>query len=94
MRSLLAGLSLACLVGPAMAQQAMCGQREQILGALLSQYKEKPVAAGLSKGSGSLTVITASSTGTWTELVIQPDGKTCMVDSGEGWQVNEQGDGT
>lgn len=96
MRTFLAFLSLACLVGPAMAQQASpCGPRDEILSALLSKYKEKPVAFGLSKSSHSMTVITASAKGTWTELVIQPDGKTCMVDSGEGWQANEQsGDGT
>jgi hypothetical protein len=92
-----AALAAAFLIpGHALAQQsgAMCGSREQALASLQSKYSEKPVAFGLSQGSHTLTVITASSKGTWTELVIKPDGQTCVVDSGEGWQMNAvEGDG-
>jgi hypothetical protein len=92
-----AALAAALLIpGLAGAQQAgaMCGSREEALASLLSKYQEKPVAFGLSQASKTLTVITASSKGTWTELVIKPDGQTCVVDSGEGWQMNAvEGDG-
>lgn len=70
------------------AQAAMqCGKRATFAAQLAQKYKEAPVAIGLSK-QGSLWELFATVDGaTWTLVLNNPNGKTCLIDSGEGWTV-------
>ena len=73
--------------GSAFAQPVPCAERTEILGRLSADYAESVVAQGLTS-QGTLLEVTAASDGaTWTALVTVPDGPTCLVAAGEGWQA-------
>ena len=65
-----------------------CGERARLLATLEEKYNERPIARGLTNTGGVLEVLTSSS-GTWTFLITYPDGRTCLVASGEGWETFE-----
>ena len=75
-------------LAPAFAQQArpVCSDRAKFLNALSSIHSESSVAMGLAT-NGSVVEVLASKTGSWTILVTWPDGKSCVVAGGEGWEA-------
>lgn len=77
------------LSAESIAQSAQrCGPRAELLKTLSSQYKEAPVAMGLAdNGSGVLEVLASLDGATWTALVTRTNGISCLVMSGENWQV-------
>ena len=92
---ILAVLSLACLAGMSLprvadAQQPPpaplpCGERSKIVAHIAKKYKEVPRSIAIT-GGNSVIEIYLSPTGTWTALVTDVTGKTCIVASGEGWE--------
>lgn len=90
--AILAALALVCLVvialllpGYAHAQQAPCGDRLKIIEYLAKKYKEVPRARAITGGNTFMEIFT-SPAGTWTTLITTPQGQTCIVASGEGWE--------
>ena len=77
LRAIIASLFLAL---PANAQQA-CLALPQFLDGLAEKYAETPRMSGLA--GTQLLVITASEAGTWTALMVNPDGSACLVSAGE-----------
>ena len=73
---------------PAQAQQQQqgppCAARSVFLNHLFVNYKEVPVAMGLTANGGLLEVV-ASESGSWTIIVTQAGGSTCGVASGRAW---------
>ncbi len=65
--------------------QAACGDRAKMITHLGANYSEQPVAIGLTSSGAVIEVLTSPS-GTWTFLVTEPSGLTCMVASGESWE--------
>ena len=63
-----------------------CGSRPEILKQLSSRFKEAPVALGLSRNGSVVEVLTSEDGETWTILVSQPNGPSCLVAIGEGWE--------
>ncbi len=70
---------------PALAQ-AVCGTRTSLLKQLHGSYNETPVAMGLA-ANGSVVEVTRSETGTWTILLTNPRGLTCLMAAGEHWEA-------
>lgn len=64
----------------------LCGDRTGLIRALSDRYHEAPTSMGLSS-DGSVIEVLASETGSWTILMTRPDGLTCMMASGEGWEI-------
>ena len=83
---LLAGASAA-------AAQAVCLPRGQALQHLAAKYGEAPVARGVTGIGSLLEVLAAPSGGTWTIIVTQPSGRSCLVAAGEGWRPVIRGAG-
>ena len=75
-------VGLSSLVG---AQQA-CLALPQFLDGLAEKYAETPRMAGLA--GTQLLVITASEAGTWTALMVNPDGSACLVSAGEAFVLS------
>ena len=73
----------------AVAQAQRCSDREQILGLLAKQYKEAPVAVGVTNTGELLEVLTSGDGQTWTIIYSTPDGQSCLVAAGEGWRPLE-----
>ncbi|MBB6409257.1 hypothetical protein [Mesorhizobium sangaii] len=63
-----------------------CAPRPELLKQLSSRFKEAPVALGLAKNGSVIEVLTSDDGETWTILISQPNGPSCLVASGEGWE--------
>ena len=53
---------------------------------LSDQYKEDPVGMGLAQ-PGQVLEVFASPGGTWTMVMTRPDGKACLIASGNNWEM-------
>lgn len=73
------------LLSTSSASAMVCGQHKVLAEALELQYQERQRALGLSR-SGALIEVYASEGGTWTVLLITPDGIACILTDGEAWQ--------
>lgn len=63
-----------------------CGARTIVLDYLSTKYSEKPVAMGIAANGSLIEVLSSKKGSTFTIIVTVPDGKTCMVAAGEGWE--------
>ncbi|HEX2256636.1 MAG TPA: hypothetical protein VHG92_08050 [Afifellaceae bacterium] len=87
-------LSLAVVAIPASAQLAQpdpqqsvtpCGPRDSILEAL-ERIGEVPVGVGVAGNEGKAVIeLTVAPDGSWSVLVSDVDGKTCLVLAGQEW---------
>jgi hypothetical protein len=86
--ALAAAVLLAVAAGPtpARADPQVCGARTEILAELTKRYSEAPVAVGLSNGGVLVEVLSSDKGATWTIIVSQPDGTSCLVAAGKEWQ--------
>jgi len=89
----LAALVLVCgslgsvlMSAPAQAAPKLCGDRHQILERLEQAHEETPQALGLS-GDGGVIEVLVSPEGGWTMLITYPRRPTCVVATGEAWQM-------
>jgi hypothetical protein len=85
------GCGLGWWAAEARAGQPGCAPIERVRADLRQQFGEVPVAAGLSD-RGLVVTIFASPAGTWTAVVVRPDGLACQAAAGEGWQALAVGD--
>ena len=79
-----APLLVALRSAPAWAQ-TVCSQRTTFIQQLSGKYSESPVSMGLSS-NGSVIEVLASATGSWTIIITNPNGLSCVVAHGEAWQ--------
>ncbi len=77
---------LGALANSANAAQRVCGGRDSVSEKLQASYDEQPTAIGLAS-SGSVLEIFTSPTGTWTIVMTQPDGVSCLMAVGEHWEA-------
>lgn len=62
-----------------------CGERDHVIASLSENYDERHIASGFQSSAGLMEVWASSTDGTWTILLTQPDGQTCLVASGTHW---------
>ena len=71
------------------ATAGMCGTRDAFVKALANKYHEAPASAAMSRQmDGSIIVVEVlkSKNGeTWSILVTNPEGKTCIIGAGQNW---------
>ncbi len=65
----------------------LCDQRAKVLGHLAQKYKEAPIAVGVTSSGGIVEVLTTDDGQTWTIIVSDPKGTSCLIASGEGWRT-------
>lgn len=85
---LIGALVLGWNITPAQAQSAQqvpCGARHKVVQALDDHYSEKASSMGLASNGNVVEVLT-STKGSWTIIMTQPSGVTCMVAAGEHWE--------
>lgn len=78
--------------------QAACSARTAALEYLAENYHEAPVARGV-LSSGQVIELLLNETGGFTIILTLPDGQSCLVGAGEGWQFTiftppKKGEGT
>ena len=90
---LVASFAAAALMGPlgahaqTQSQTQLCGQRASVIGSLAQKYREVPVAVGVTSTGGIVEVLTTSDGATWSIIVSNPNGTSCLVAAGEGWRA-------
>ena len=63
-----------------------CESRDAVLKFLNTKYSEAPVAMGVAKNGGLVEVLTSGAGSTFTIIITRPNGTTCMVAAGQGWE--------
>ncbi len=65
--------------------QAVCGPRAELVERLRSAYQEQASAIGLA-GSGGVVELYTSEKGSWTLLLTQTTGVSCLIAAGDSWE--------
>lgn len=63
-----------------------CAERSAVLNELAGKYRETRRAVGLAANNTMMEMFAAAETGTWTLTVTLPNGTTCLVASGDGYE--------
>ncbi len=89
-RLTLGALAFSLLAGTASAQ-IPCGERNAIVAQLSSKYGETRRSYGTTVINGTVMLIEtwASESGSWTVLRTRPDGVTCLLGAGQGYEAVE-----
>ena len=78
---------LASFAAPASAvAQRVCTDRNDVIRHLDKKFGEGTVAVGLAT-NGAILEVLASKNGTWTIILTQHSGTSCIVASGEAWSA-------
>jgi hypothetical protein len=80
----LAGIILAPMAALA---QSQCAKRDVVLLQLAERYGETRRGMGIAANNSVMEVFAAPETGTWTITVTMPDGRMCLVASGQGFET-------
>ena len=64
-----------------------CAERSVVLAELGSKYSESRRAMGIAGDTVMMELFASADNGTWTITVTTPDGTTCLVASGDQFQV-------
>lgn len=83
----LAALALALSVASPVTSETRqaCAERTKVIERLAEKYGETRQAMGLHQNNGVLEVYASEETGTWTILVTMPNGLSCLIAAGQGW---------
>ena len=84
--ALAAVLSVSLGASPVTAQPTRCAPHEEVERHLAERFAEQPVGIGVTL-QGALMEVFAGPEGTWTVVISNPNGITCMVAAGEGWRT-------
>ena len=71
----------------AAAESTPCGPRPELVKQLSKKFHEEPIAIGLTNKGSLVEVLTSDNGSTWTIMISQPNGSSCLVAAGEGWEV-------
>lgn len=84
----LAGLAGGAFVmsSPASAQ-SICAPHKEVIERLEGKYKEAQAGIGLAANGDGVVQLYVSESGSWTVLVTQPTGLTCLVAGGQSWEI-------
>ncbi len=90
---LAASFAVAALLGPlgahaqTQSETLLCDRRANIIGSLAEKYREAPVAIGVTSTGSIVEVLTTGDGTTWTIIVSNPNGTSCLIAAGEGWRA-------
>jgi hypothetical protein len=78
---------LLCALTPAAeAETRACADRTAVVERLETRFGETRQSVGLNDANGIVEIFASPETGTWTILVTTPDGKSCLLASGNLWE--------
>ena len=86
----MAGMAMAVVAaagGPAAAQQIVCGERKAIVAQLEQKYGETRRSIGLQGGRGVVEVYASDKTGSWTILLTDTAGRSCLLAAGDAFEA-------
>lgn len=72
-------------LAPTALAQPVCGAHRTVVENLKKGYSETPVSMGVTSG-GAILEVYASPEGTWTLVITQPSGLSCLLAAGQDWE--------
>ena len=84
LKSIIGAALVIFAVSTAYAQQ-LCGPRDAAIAELEGKHNERVVGRGIVDGERQMIEIFQSETGTWTVMVTDIKGESCLVASGQSW---------
>lgn len=69
----------------AQAQSANCGERARIVQQLQSRFGEQRQGMGMQGADAIIEVFVSAQTRSWSILLTRPNGISCLVAAGQGW---------
>lgn len=86
-RAIAVAAALACVASaPALAQSMPCAPRERVLTFVIDERQEARLATA-DAARGAVVELFAGDAGTWTILIHLPDGRSCLLANGQGFQA-------
>ena len=79
-------LLAAVAMGTSAQAQMVCGERDNIIAQLEKKYGETRHSMGFQRGRGVVEVFASVETGSWTILVTDPRGTSCLMAAGEAFE--------
>jgi hypothetical protein len=73
-------------------QQMACGDRASLVGQLKEKYHEESNGIGLT-GNGAVMELFISEKGSWSLVLTMPNGRSCLISTGDGWETALKGKG-
>ncbi|TPK77097.1 hypothetical protein FKO01_22550 [Mesorhizobium sp. B2-3-3] len=80
------GAALALTTLSAQAQ-LVCGAHNDVVAGLAQAFQEKQIGYGV-VGQAAIVEIYVSASGSWTMLITDVKGRSCILAAGEGWENN------
>ncbi|WP_022702482.1 hypothetical protein [Pseudorhodobacter ferrugineus] len=81
------GFGALILVAQAHAQTPQCGPRATVLAQLADKYGETRQSMGIAANNMVMELFASATSQSWTITVTTPQGQTCLVASGEGFEA-------
>lgn len=91
--AILVALVLTLFAWPAAAQQGRCGPRDEAITKLETDYRERRIGMGATQDGRAVFELYVSDSGTWTILVTDTRGTSCIHGAGVGWTAEPVGEG-
>ncbi len=88
MKHLLLASAIAAFAPIGALAMESCGHRDQVVKSLEGKYSETHIASGFQSSAGLVEIWASESDGTWTILLTQPNGQTCVMAAGTHWLEN------
>ncbi len=85
--AMLAAVIAATAISTSAQAQAVCGSRDNIIAQLKQKYGETRRSVGLQQGRGVVEIFASEETGSWTILVTDTRGHSCLMAAGEAFQL-------
>jgi hypothetical protein len=74
-------------ISGAAAAEQLCLPREDAIAQLGAQFGERPIGRGLTQGGETMVELFVSASGTWTVMLTDTAGLSCLVASGQDWST-------
>lgn len=71
------------------AARSNCGERTKVVERLSSHYGETRRSIALGSNNAVVEMFASATTGSWTLTVTTPNGKTCLVASGQSYEATD-----
>lgn len=75
------------------AAQSQCGPRQEVVKSLGDRFRETPVGMGVTQ-PGQVLELFASKSGSWTMVITNAEGRSCLIAAGENWDMIQAARGT
>ena len=87
LKHVLAGVAISMVFMPSIANAAQptCGARDRIVDQLKVKFQESHRASGLESDTKMIEIWTSDVSGSWTILVTQASGVSCIAAAGKNW---------